>query len=111
MDFFSKKSVVFGLSAVIVEAYDTGYGEQDRLLASSRNVSILVVDTEVYYNKGRKDKHLKLPLKLRKLEGQSGKPSPKEYLGLMAITYNNGHVASVVVDTKNEHSTKALLEV
>ncbi|MGK7940600.1 MAG: pyruvate:ferredoxin (flavodoxin) oxidoreductase [Crocosphaera sp.] len=90
-------------------AYDIGYGGLDHVLASGRNVNILVMDTEVYSNTGGQASKATPRAAVAKFAA-GGKPSPKKDLGLMAMTYGNVYVASVAMGAKNEHSIKAFLE-
>ncbi len=90
-------------------AYDIGYGGLDHVLASGRNVNILVMDTEVYSNTGGQASKATPRAAVAKF-ASGGKPSPKKDLGLMAMTYGNVYVASVAMGAKNEHSIKAFLE-
>ncbi|CCQ59131.1 Pyruvate-flavodoxin oxidoreductase [Crocosphaera watsonii WH 0005] len=90
-------------------AYDIGYGGLDHVLASGRNVNILVMDTEVYSNTGGQASKATPRAAVAKFAA-GGKPSPKKDLGLMAMTYGNVYVASVAMGAKNEHSVKAFLE-
>lgn len=90
-------------------AYDIGYGGLDHVLASGRNVNILVMDTEVYSNTGGQASKATPRAAVAKFAA-AGKPSPKKDLGLMAMTYGNVYVASVAMGAKNEHSIKAFLE-
>ncbi|NQZ64162.1 thiamine pyrophosphate-dependent enzyme, partial [Crocosphaera sp.] len=90
-------------------AYDIGYGGLDHVLASGRNVNILVMDTEVYSNTGGQASKATPRAAVAKFAA-GGKPSPKKDLGLMAMTYGNVYVASVAMGAKSEHSVKAFLE-
>ena len=90
-------------------AYDIGYGGLDHVLASGRNVNILVLDTEVYSNTGGQASKSTPRAAVAKFAA-GGKPGPKKDLGLMAMTYGNVYVASVAMGAKNEHTLKAFLE-
>ena len=106
-DFLVKKSVwIIGGDGW---AYDIGYGGLDHVLASGRNVNILVVDTEVYSNTGGQASKATPQAAVAKFV-TGGKPSPKKDLGLMAMTYGNVYVASVAIGANNEHSIKAFSE-
>ena len=89
--------------------YDIGYGGLDHVLASGRNVNILVMDTEVYSNTGGQMSKATPRGAVAKFAA-GGKPSPKKDLGLMAMTYGNVYVASVAMGAKDEHTLKAFLE-
>ncbi|MGK7932047.1 MAG: pyruvate:ferredoxin (flavodoxin) oxidoreductase [Microcystaceae cyanobacterium] len=90
-------------------AYDIGYGGLDHVIASGRNVNILVMDTEVYSNTGGQASKATPRGAVAKFAA-GGKPSPKKDLGLMAMTYGNVYVASVAMGAKNEHTIKAFME-
>jgi len=90
-------------------AYDIGYGGLDHVLASGRNVNILVLDTEVYSNTGGQASKATPRGAVAKFAA-GGKPGPKKDLGLMAMTYGNVYVASVAMGAKDEHTLKAFLE-
>ncbi|MFZ5802902.1 MAG: pyruvate:ferredoxin (flavodoxin) oxidoreductase [Candidatus Omnitrophota bacterium] len=90
-------------------AYDIGYGGLDHVLASGRNVNILVLDTEVYSNTGGQMSKATPRGAVAKFAA-SGKPTPKKDLGLMAMTYGNVYVARVAMGAKDEQTLKAFLE-
>jgi pyruvate-ferredoxin/flavodoxin oxidoreductase len=90
-------------------AYDIGYGGLDHVLASGRNVNLLVLDTEVYSNTGGQASKSTPRAAVAKFAA-GGKPSPKKDLGLMAMTYGKVYVASVAMGAKDEHTLKAFLE-
>ena len=90
-------------------AYDIGYGGLDHVLASGRNVNLLVLDTEVYSNTGGQASKATPRGAVAKFAA-GGKPGPKKDLGLMAMTYGNVYVASVAMGAKDEHTLKAFLE-
>jgi len=90
-------------------AYDIGYGGLDHVLASGRNVNILVLDTEVYSNTGGQASKSTPRGAVAKFAA-GGKPGPKKDLGLMAMTYGSVYVASVAMGAKDEHTLKAFLE-
>jgi pyruvate-ferredoxin/flavodoxin oxidoreductase len=90
-------------------AYDIGYGGLDHVLASGRNVNLLVLDTEVYSNTGGQASKSTPRAAVAKFAA-SGKPAPKKDLGLMAMSYGNVYVASVAMGAKDEHTLKAFLE-
>jgi pyruvate-ferredoxin/flavodoxin oxidoreductase len=90
-------------------AYDIGYGGLDHVLASGRNVNLLVLDTEVYSNTGGQASKSTPRGAVAKFAA-GGKPSPKKDLGLMAMSYGNVYVASVSMGAKDEHTRKAFLE-
>lgn len=90
-------------------AYDIGYGGLDHVLASGRNVNILVLDTEVYSNTGGQMSKATPRGAVAKFAA-GGKPAPKKDLGLMAMTYGNVYVASVAMGARDEHTLKVLLD-
>ncbi|HMD15835.1 MAG TPA: pyruvate:ferredoxin (flavodoxin) oxidoreductase [Terriglobales bacterium] len=90
-------------------AYDIGYGGLDHVLASGRNVNVLVLDTEVYSNTGGQASKSTPRAAVAKFAA-GGKPGPKKDLGLMAMSYGNVYVASVAMGAKDEHTLKAFLE-
>jgi pyruvate-ferredoxin/flavodoxin oxidoreductase len=90
-------------------AYDIGYGGLDHVLASGRNVNVLVLDTEVYSNTGGQASKSTPRAAVAKFAA-GGKQAPKKDLGLMAVTYGNVYVASVAMGAKDEHTLKAFLQ-
>ena len=90
-------------------AYDIGYGGLDHVLASGRNVNVLVLDTEVYSNTGGQSSKSTPRAAVAKFAA-GGKPGPKKDLGLIAMSYGNIYVASVAMGAKDEHTLKAFLE-
>ncbi len=90
-------------------AYDIGYGGLDHVLASGRNVNLLVLDTEVYSNTGGQASKSTPRAAVAKFAA-GGKPTPKKDLGLMAMSYGSVYVASVAMGAKDEHTLKAFLE-
>jgi pyruvate-ferredoxin/flavodoxin oxidoreductase len=90
-------------------AYDIGYGGLDHVIASGRNVNILVLDTEVYSNTGGQMSKSTPRGAVAKFAA-GGKPAPKKDLGLIAMTYGNVYVARVAMGAKDEHTLKAFLE-
>jgi pyruvate-ferredoxin/flavodoxin oxidoreductase len=90
-------------------AYDIGYGGLDHVLASGRNVNVLVLDTEVYSNTGGQASKSTPRGAVAKFAA-GGKPGPKKDLGLIAMSYGNIYVASVAMGAKDEHTLKAFLE-
>ncbi|MBC5797590.1 pyruvate:ferredoxin (flavodoxin) oxidoreductase [Sphaerospermopsis sp. LEGE 00249] len=90
-------------------AYDIGYGGLDHVIASGRNVNILVLDTEVYSNTGGQMSKSTPKGAVAKFAA-GGKPAAKKDLGLIAMTYGNVYVASVAMGARDEHTLKAFLE-
>ena len=89
--------------------YDIGYGGLDHVLASGRNVKVLLLDTEVYSNTGGQCSKSTPRAAVAKF-ASGGKRGPKKDLGLMMMTYGNIYVASVAMGAKDEHTLKAFLE-
>ncbi len=90
-------------------AYDIGYGGLDHVLASGRNVNILVLDTEVYSNTGGQMSKA-TPLGAVAKFAAGGKPLPKKDLALMALTYGNVYVARVAMGASDTQTLRAFLE-
>jgi pyruvate-ferredoxin/flavodoxin oxidoreductase len=90
-------------------AYDIGYGGLDHVLASGRNVNVLVMDTEVYSNTGGQMSKSTPRGAIAKFAA-GGKPAGKKDLGLIAMSYGNIYVASVAMGAKDEHTLKAFIE-
>ncbi|HEU5245599.1 MAG TPA: pyruvate:ferredoxin (flavodoxin) oxidoreductase [Candidatus Udaeobacter sp.] len=89
--------------------YDIGYGGLDHVLASGRNVKVLLLDTEVYSNTGGQCSKSTPRAAVAKF-ASGGKRAPKKDLGLMAMIYGTIYVASVAMGAKDEHTLKAFLE-
>ncbi|MFA5976350.1 MAG: pyruvate:ferredoxin (flavodoxin) oxidoreductase [Elusimicrobiota bacterium] len=90
-------------------AYDIGFGGLDHVLASGKDVNILVLDTEVYSNTGGQ-KSKATPRGAVAKFAAGGKDSPKKDLGLIAMTYGNVYVARVAMGARDEQTLKAFLE-
>jgi pyruvate-ferredoxin/flavodoxin oxidoreductase len=90
-------------------AYDIGYGGLDHVMASGRNVNILVLDTEVYSNTGgQMSKSTPRGAVARFAAG--GKPQGKKDLGMQAMNYGNVYVAAVAMGANDAQVAKAFLE-
>ena len=90
-------------------AYDIGYGGLDHVLASGRNVNVLVLDTEVYSNTGGQMSKATPRGAVAKFAA-GGKQLAKKDLGLIATTYGHVYVASVAMGARDEHTLRAFLE-
>jgi pyruvate-ferredoxin/flavodoxin oxidoreductase len=90
-------------------AYDIGYGGLDHVLASGRNVNVLVLDTEVYSNTGGQMSKSTPRGAVAKFAA-GGKAMCKKDLGLIAMTYGNIYVASVAMGAKDEQTLRAFVE-
>ncbi len=90
-------------------AYDIGYGGLDHVIASGKNVNILVLDTEVYSNTGGQcSKSTGMGAVAKFAAG--GKPTPKKDLAMMAVNYGNVYVAKVAMGSNDAQCVKAFLE-
>jgi pyruvate-ferredoxin/flavodoxin oxidoreductase len=90
-------------------AYDIGYGGLDHVLASGKNVNILVLDTEVYSNTGGQASKSTPRGAVAKFAA-AGKTMPKKDLGLIAMTYGNIYVAKVALGANDLQTLKAFIE-
>jgi len=90
-------------------AYDIGYGGLDHVLASGRNVNILVLDTEVYSNTGGQASKA-TPLGSVAKFAAAGKPTGKKDLGMMAMNYGNIYVAQIAMGASDLQTAKAFQE-
>lgn len=90
-------------------AYDIGYGGLDHILASGKNVKVLVMDTEVYSNTGGQCSKSTPRAAVAKF-ATDGKKGAKKDLGLIAMSYGNVYVASVSMGAKDEQVLKAMVE-
>ncbi len=106
-DIFVKKSVwIVGGDGW---AYDIGYGGLDHVLASGRNVNVLVLDTEVYSNTGGQMSKATPRGAVAKFAA-AGKPMPKKDLAMLAVSYGNIYVARVAFGAKDTQTVNAFLE-
>ncbi len=90
-------------------AYDIGYGGLDHVLASGKNVNILVLDTEVYSNTGGQMSKATPTGAVAKFAA-SGKPLGKKDLGMLAMAYGNVYVAQVAMGYNDTQTVKAFME-
>ncbi|OUO49690.1 pyruvate:ferredoxin (flavodoxin) oxidoreductase [Parabacteroides sp. An277] len=90
-------------------SYDIGYGGLDHVIASGKNVNILVLDTEVYSNTGGQSSKA-TPLGAIAKFAASGKRVRKKDLGLMATTYGYVYVAQIAMGADQAQTLKALRE-
>ncbi|MEW6509796.1 MAG: pyruvate:ferredoxin (flavodoxin) oxidoreductase [Bacteroidota bacterium] len=90
-------------------AYDIGFGGLDHVLASGRNVNILVLDTEVYSNTGGQMSKSTPRSAVAKFAA-GGKPLAKKDLGMIAMTYGNVYVATVAMGGNDLQTIRAFLE-
>ena len=90
-------------------AYDIGYGGLDHVLASGRNVNILVLDTEVYSNTGGQTSKATPRGAVAKFSS-GGKPTAKKDLALLAMDYENVYVAHVAYGAKDVQTLHTFIE-
>ncbi|HTR94199.1 MAG TPA: pyruvate:ferredoxin (flavodoxin) oxidoreductase [Trebonia sp.] len=90
-------------------AYDIGAGGLDHVLASGRDVNVLVMDTEVYSNTGGQASKA-TPLGAVAKFAAAGKRVPKKDLALQAVAYGSGYVARVAMGADPQQTLRALRE-
>ena len=90
-------------------SYDIGYGGLDHVIASGKNVNILVLDTEVYSNTGGQSSKA-TPVGAIAKFAAAGKRVRKKDLGLMATTYGYVYVAQIAMGADQAQTLKALRE-
>jgi pyruvate-ferredoxin/flavodoxin oxidoreductase len=90
-------------------AYDIGYGGLDHVLASGRDVNVLVLDTQVYSNTGGQASKATPRAAVARFAA-GGKGLPKKDLGMIAISYGTIYVAEVAMGANDNHTVRALLE-
>ena len=90
-------------------AYDIGYGGLDHVLASGRNVNVLVLDTEVYSNTGGQASKSTPRAAVAKYAA-SGKGQSKKDLGMLAMAYGSAYVAQVAMGANDAQTIKAFIE-
>ncbi len=90
-------------------AYDIGSGGLDHVLASGRNVNVLVLDTEVYSNTGGQSSK-STPLGAVAKFAAAGKTTPKKDLALQAIAYGYVYVARVAMGADPQQTLRAFRE-
>lgn len=106
-DYLVRKSVwIFGGDGW---AYDIGYGGLDHVLASGRDVNILVMDTEVYSNTGGQCSK-STPLGAVAKFAAGGKRVGKKDLGLMSIQGGKAYVARIAMGASDMQTMKAVIE-
>ena len=106
-EYLTKKSVwAFGGDGW---AYDIGYGGLDHVLASGKDINILVLDTEVYSNTGGQASKSTAASAIAKFAA-GGKETKKKDLGLMAMNYGYVYVAQVAMGADPTQTLKAIRE-
>ena len=106
-DFFSDKAVlIIGGDGW---AYDIGYGGVDHVVASGKNVTILVLDTEVYSNTGGQASK-STPIAAVAKFANAGKQVGKKNMGFMCMSYGHVYVASCALGYNRQQAQKCLQE-
>ena len=106
-EYLTKKSVwAFGGDGW---AYDIGYGGLDHVLASGKDINVLVLDTEVYSNTGGQSSKATAAGAIAKFSA-GGKVIKKKDLGLMAMSYGYVYVAQVAMGADPSQTLKAIRE-
>ena len=90
-------------------AYDIGYGGLDHVLASGRNVNVLVLDTQVYSNTGGQSSKA-TPLGAVAKFAAKGKDIPRKDLGMIAMSYGHIYVAQVAMGSSDVQTLRAFME-
>ena len=90
-------------------AYDIGYGGLDHVMASDRNVNIMVVDTEVYSNTGGQASKATPRAAVAKFAA-GGKRTSEKDLGLIAMAYGYVYVAQIAIGANQMQAIKAIRE-
>ena len=90
-------------------AYDIGYGGLDHVLASGRNINVLVLDTEVYSNTGGQASKATPRAAVAKFAAK-GKDARKKDLAMMAMAYGTVYVAQVAMGASDRQTLTAFLE-
>ena len=90
-------------------AYDIGFGGLDHVLASGRDVNLLVLDTEVYSNTGGQASKATPRAAVAKF-ASGGKPTGKKDLGQIAMSYGNVYVAQIAMGANMTQTVRALAE-
>jgi len=90
-------------------AYDIGFGGLDHVLATGRDINVLVLDTQVYSNTGGQCSKATPRGAVAKFAA-GGKPMPKKDLGMIAMMYGNIYVAQVAMGASDNHAVRAFVE-
>ncbi len=90
-------------------AYDIGYGGLDHVLATGRNVNVLVLDTEVYSNTGGQSSKATPRAAVAKFAAQ-GKGTPKKDMGMIAMAYGYIYVARIAMGANDQQTLNAFIE-
>ena len=106
-EYLTKKSVwAFGGDGW---AYDIGYGGLDHVLASGKDINVLVLDTEVYSNTGGQSSKATAAGAIAKFSA-GGKVTKKKDLGMMAMSYGYVYVAQVAMGADPGQTLRAIRE-
>ncbi len=90
-------------------AFDIGYGGLDHVLASQRNINLLVLNTQMYSNTGGQCSKA-TPMGSVALFAAGGKTIGKKDLGSIAMTYGNIYVAQVAMGYSDAQTVRAFVE-
>jgi pyruvate-ferredoxin/flavodoxin oxidoreductase len=90
-------------------AYDIGFGGLDHVLASGRDVNVLVLDTQVYSNTGGQASKATPRGAVAKFAA-AGKQIGRKDLGMIAAAYGNVYVAQIALGADNAQTVKAFAE-
>ena len=90
-------------------AYDIGFGGVDHVMASGKNVNLLVLDTEVYSNTGGQMSKA-TPRGSTAKFAAAGKPLSKKDMGLMLMAYGSVYVAQIAIGASHNQTVKAFAE-
>jgi pyruvate-ferredoxin/flavodoxin oxidoreductase len=90
-------------------AYDIGFGGVDHVLASGKDVNILVLDTEVYSNTGGQTSKSTPRAAIAKFSA-GGKATAKKDIGMIAMAYGNVYVAHIAMGANMTQTVKAFAE-
>ena len=106
-EYLTKKSIwAFGGDGW---AYDIGYGGLDHVLASGKDINVLVLDTEVYSNTGGQSSKATAAGAIAKFSA-GGKVTKKKDLGMMAMSYGYVYVAQVAMGADPNQTLRAIRE-
>jgi pyruvate-ferredoxin/flavodoxin oxidoreductase len=92
-----------------VWAYDIGYGGLDHVLASGKDINVLVLDTEMYSNTGGQSSKATAAGAIAKFSA-GGKVTKKKDLGMMAMSYGYVYVAQVAMGADPNQTLRAIRE-
>ena len=106
-DYFSEKNVI--IIGGDGWAYDIGYGGVDHVIASGKNVTVLVLDTEVYSNTGGQASK-STPMAAVAKFANAGKKVGKKNMGFMMMTYGHAYVASCALGYNRLQAQKCIQE-